>query len=126
MYKFVFEEDTGVLRLKVLGLWTAAEIERFGLEANEHFVAARRSVGYLRLLIDCSHGFICPQDLVEPLAHAGKQYARDDDRMALIVNSSLMKMQVRRMMGDAPSNMFISNNAAVTWLTAHRESAVAA
>ena len=119
MFQFEFDEATGILRVRVLGTWTLAEVERYGREAAGQFAAARRKAGSLLLLIDCSQGYICPQALVDPLARAGMQHARHDDRAALVVNSSLMKLQVKRMTGDAPNTMFISEGAAQTWLTAH-------
>lgn len=119
MFDFTFEDETGILRVTIFGAWTASEVHRFGHDAEGRFAGARAKVGHLRMLIDCSRGFVCPQELVEPLADAGLQYARHDDRVALVVTSSLMKIQIKRMMGNAPSNMFISDNAARMWLLAH-------
>ena len=122
MFEFTFDEATGVLRMKVTGTWTLPEIERYGQEAGRRFAAARAEAGALRLLIDCSAGYICPADLVQPLARAGMQYIRQDDRTAVLVTSSLLKLQIKRMLGadGEPVGMFMSENAAITWLTAYQ------
>jgi hypothetical protein len=118
MFEFEFDALAGILVVRVLGVWTLPEVQRYGREAAGQFASARAKAGRLRLLIDCSKGHICPQDLVEPLARAGLQHSRNDDSAALVVSSSLMKLQVKRMMTDAPVNMFVSESAAKSWLKA--------
>ena len=118
MFEFVYEEATGILCVRVLGLWTMAEVERYGHEAAGQFAAARSRSGMLRLLVDCSAGYVCPRDLVEPLARVGMKYHQDGDRVAVVMSSSLVKLQVRRMMEDGPRDMFGSHAEAQAWLTA--------
>lgn len=46
---------------------------------------------------------------------------RPGDRVAILVSSSLVKMQMRRALSHGEVlNFFISENAAVTWLDAHQ------
>lgn len=116
MFQFAYDDSTGIVRISVLGSWTLTEIARYAAEATDQFAKGRRRTGSLRLLIDCSLGHVCPQALVEPLARAGMRHARADDRIAVVVSSSLMKLQIKRMLGDAPSTMFVSDAAARRWL----------
>jgi len=116
MFEFRFDESSGILRVVVLGTWAQAEIERYGCEAGKQFAAARRRFGALRLLIDCSAGYVCPRDLVESLAESGLQHRLDGDRVAMVVSSGIIRLQIKRMMGMVPPDMFDSDSAARAWL----------
>jgi len=130
MFKFEFDDGAGILIVRVLGVWTMPEIERYGREAGSQFRSARFKAGSLRLLVDCSGGHICPRDLVEPLGRAGMQHSRGDDRAAMVVGSSLSKLQVKRMSEGAPAQIFNSEREARIWLAemaaAGRQTAAAA
>lgn len=118
MFNFAFEPATGILRIHVTGSWTLPEVERYAQEAGVQFAKARQHAGTLRLLIDLSRTEILSQAIIDPLAKAGMQYARPDDQVALVVSSALMKLQMKRMIGDAPTPIFISDEEAASWLTA--------
>jgi hypothetical protein len=118
MFEFRFDEASGILRVVVLGTWTRAEIERYGREAGEQFADARRRSGALRLLIDCTAGYVCPRDLVEALAHAGLQHRQEGDLAAMVASSGIVKLQIKRMMGKVPADMFVDDRAARAWLIA--------
>ena len=117
MFNFAFGPSTGILRVHVTGSWTLPEVERYGQEAGLQFAKARQQAGSLRLLVDLSHTEILSQAIVAPLAKAGMQYSRPDDRVALVVKSALMKLQMKRMIGEAPTPIFVSDEEAASWLT---------
>src|SRR5689334_22969603 len=106
MFDFSFDSTVGVLRVSVTGSWTAAEVERYAREARIQFTEARRKVGNLRLLIDLGAAHVLSQELMDPLAKAGMQYSQPDDRVAMVVGSTLLKLQMRRMLGEAPVPIF--------------------
>lgn len=116
MFNFAFDQHTGILRVEVVGGWTMPEVERYAREAGPQFTAARKKAGHLRLLIDLMATEVLSQAIIEPLAKAGMQYSRADDRVALVVNSTLMKMQMKRMMGDLPNPIFLVREEAAAWL----------
>jgi hypothetical protein len=116
MFNFTYDQTVGLLKVRVDGSWTIDEVQRYGREAGVQFAAARKENGLLRLLIDLSGAHILSQELMDPLAKAGMQYARADDRVALAVASTLLKLQMRRMLGDAPVPIFLSTKEAIDWL----------
>ncbi len=116
MFNFAYDPAAGILRVTVLGSWTMPEVERYAREAGPQFAKAREAAGLLRLLVDLSATDVLSQALMEPLAKAGMQYSLADDRVALVVGSVLLKLQMKRMVGDAPAAIFLSDEAAVTWL----------
>ena len=121
MFNFAFDPSAGVLQVRVNGSWTIAEVERYAREAGVQFGAARKEVGLLRLLIDLTGAHVLSQELMDPLAKAGMQYSRADDRVALAVGSTLLKLQMRRMLGDAPVPIFLSTKDAMDWLLSDKE-----
>ena len=125
MFSFDFDAQQGILVVRVIGMWTLPEVDRYAREAGPQFEAARLRAGSLRLLIELSRTEVLSQNILAPLAKAGMQFAREDDRVALVVASSLMKLQMRRMVGDAPAHIFVSEQAARMWLTAHDQVAAA-
>lgn len=125
MFTFEFEPASGILCVRVAGMWTMPEVERYGREVGARFAAARAQAGALRLLIELSRTEILSQNLLAPLAEAGMRYSQPDDRVAMVVTSSLMKLQMKRMVGDTPVSIFVSEGAARTWLTAHDQTRVA-
>ena len=116
MFTFAFEPTSGILRVQVFGSWTLLEVERYGQEAGQQFAKAREQAKSLRLLVDLTHTEILSQAVIDPLAKAGMQYARHDDRVALVVGSTLMKLQMKRMIGNAPTPIFLSEKEAISWL----------
>lgn len=126
MFNFTFDPAGGILCVRVVGSWTLPEVERYAREARERFIAARQRAGFLRLLIDLSETDILSQTVIDPLAKAGMQYSHPDDRVALVVSSTLLKLQMRRMMGDAPAAIFASADEAAAWLASNESVVVPA
>jgi hypothetical protein len=116
MFNFAYDPTAGLLQVHVTGSWIMPEIERYAREAGPQFAAARKDAGLLRYLIDLSAANILSQEMMEPLGRAGMQYARADDRIALVVGSTLLKLQMRRMLGEAPVPIFLSVQEATDWL----------
>lgn len=125
MFHFAFDSRTGILCVSVVGLWTMPEVERYAREAGPQFMQARKAVGSLRLLIDLTGTEVLSQAIIEPLAKAGMQYSRGDDRVALVVNSTLMKMQMKRMIGNAPTPIYLERGLAEAWLLSSDDAASA-
>jgi hypothetical protein len=116
MYAFSFEQRSGILRVKVTGSWTLPDVARYASEAGLQFEKARGLAGRLRLLVDLARTDILSQDVIDPLAKAGMQYSQPTDKVAIVVQSMLMKLQMKRMIGDAPSPIFLSEAEAASWL----------
>lgn len=125
MFNFVYDQTAGVLQVRVDGSWTISEVERYAREAGVQFNAARTAGGSLRYLIDLTGAHVLSQELMDPLAKAGMQYSRDDDRIALVVGSTLLKIQMRRMLGDAPVPIFLSAKEAMNWLLSEKAASAA-
>lgn len=121
MFNFSFDPSAGVLQVRVEGSWTAAEVDRYAREARIQFTEARKKAGNLRLLIDLGAAHVLSQELMDPLAKAGMQYSQPDDRVAMVVGSTLLKLQMRRMLGEAPVPIFLSGPEALNWMLSGKD-----
>lgn len=118
MFEVQLEDGTGILMVKVLGAWTRTEVHRYRLVIRELLPEARRRFGGVRILVDSRRGKAVPQDLLAPLARVRDGLMHADDRIAGLVESSMRKMQVRNTVANPNWQLFLSEAAARTWLTA--------
>lgn len=116
MFNFTYRPDQGIMQVDVVGSWTVDEARRYGAEAGPQFARARAHAGRLRLLLNLLHNEILGQDIIVPLTSAGMRHARGDDRMALVVSSMLMKLQMRRMFSESGAPIFSTIAEADAWL----------
>lgn len=123
MFSFSFDSQAGILMVRPVGAWTLDEIGRYSDELAIHVPKARRAAGELRLLIDNRACQLATRELAEPLGRAGAQVAAVDDRIAIIVSTTLMKMQTKRLLGAAPHGVFLTEEEGRAWLTSPAKAA---
>lgn len=106
------------LRVTGVGLWTVAMIDA-------HFVAvaatlrAMRSVrGHAAVLVDLRRAAVQPGPVADALSAWTSKLYIARDRVAIVVASSLVKSQSRRVEIAATRELFVSMNAAELWLCA--------
>ncbi len=115
----------GVILISVTGFFDLPTLRDHFAE-NAAVVKQWRATGRpIRVLINAvdlkphsPEGQVCVQEATAMISRAG-------DKVAILVSSSLVKMQMRRALSrDEILNFFICKNAALTWLdvqqTAHR------
>lgn len=120
MFKIGFEPETGILRSENKGFWTADEARRYMEEIARQASQARRTAGALKLLVDGREADVVPADTAAVLADFERRIiAAPTDRVAVVVGSSLAKMQTRRNFASPQSEIFVSPSAAETWLLAY-------
>lgn len=117
----ITEDDSlGIIRILVSGFFDRPVLE-------EHFSVKNRIVRRWRaqgrpicVLIDAAglkpHS---PENQAFVQEAAARLY-ETSDRVAMLLESSLVKMQMRRALSHGQAEYFISENAAITWLTAHQ------
>ena len=119
MFSFDFDPSLGVLRAHITGNWTVDVVDDYLREllANAHDV--RRATGKLRLLVDVEHS-ILPPDVLERLRVVERSVLQTpDDRIAILLKSSLGKAQLKSVSATDQVASFLSPNAARTWLLAY-------
>jgi hypothetical protein len=116
MFEIAFEEDTGILRVMVLGEWTRSEVDRYRDAIHQAVPEARRRHGALRMLVDSRRGKTVPRALLKPLMQIGDGLMAPEDRVAGLVESSVRKLELRSVVAEW--QLFLSEPAARTWLSA--------
>lgn len=116
-YEIVRDDRLAVIRTRCVGLKLGEEVDRY-LAVLEPIVADMRAChGRVRVLADLRNAPIRTQEAADKMRAGNLRLYRAGDRIALIVESSLLKMQLRRTL-IASQNIFVSPNAAETWVTA--------
>ena len=116
-YEIARNERSGILRIGKVGMQHAEQVDRY-LDVLERIVTETRArFGRIRVLADLRHAPVRTQEAADRMRAGNLRLYRAGDRIALIVESSLLKMQVRRTLVEY-QNIVLSPNAAETWLTA--------
>ncbi|MDO6412874.1 hypothetical protein Q4F19_00620 [Sphingomonas sp. BIUV-7] len=118
LYAIDHDQSSDIIRVSDLAVQSVEEIDRYLGELGREIAAMRARRGTVRLLADLRHSPIRSQAAAERLRRGNLTLYRAGDRVALLVESSLMKMQLRRNLVADYQNIFVSPHAAETWLTA--------
>ena len=119
MYKFNFDQDGGILEVRARGVWTPETVMRYRSDLAVEAVAARAQAGRLKLLFNAVEFSVQPQDAAEKIQLVERVAIEPGDSVAVLLASSLLKLQARRVFeGWSNLDLFVSENAARTWLQA--------
>ncbi|QUT07433.1 STAS/SEC14 domain-containing protein [Sphingobium phenoxybenzoativorans] len=102
------------------GVWTSAVIAAHFSQLEHALQSKRRQFGAARLLCDVRDRGEQPPDIVEEIRLGATLQLKGDDRMAVVTNSSLMKMHLRQELGRDRMQFFMSIETAKIWLDAYR------
>ena len=115
MYTVAFDSDAGIIRMSTTGFWGTQTVAALGAELHPLLVKVKGSGRPVLVLCDA-------RDFPVQTAEVGQAFARMDaelaplrTRMAMVVSSTLNKMQARRAAGDTVS-FFTSCDDAERWL----------
>jgi len=115
-YMVRFDPDSGVLRVTHSGYLSGETYARYREEFASAIADARVTTPILRILIDGREMEEMPP--ADRIAELSRPFI-PEDRIALIVRSSLLKMEARRVAHSPALQTFLSENAAWTWLLAY-------
>ncbi|APR53894.1 STAS/SEC14 domain-containing protein [Sphingomonas koreensis] len=117
LYEIVRDDRVKILRINSVAVQQLADVDRYLATLGDVVRDARLRFGKVRVLADLRNSPIRTQEAAERMRTGNLALYRDGDRVALIVESSLLKMQLRRTLVEY-QNIFLSPSAAETWLTA--------
>ncbi|MGV3768433.1 MAG: hypothetical protein ACO1NM_00225 [Sphingobium phenoxybenzoativorans] len=111
--------DTQTVRVSSGGLWTQADAERSLVVHKRIIREARLRFGSVKAMIDL-------RDVIRPTLESAlwfqstnSEIYREDDRIAVVVKSSVFKIQLRRALMVGTREAFLSMDAAEMWLQAY-------
>lgn len=98
-------------------MFSAEDVAAHFRQLGEIISRRHASGEVVRALIDLKSAAIQPMGIATSIAEAtNRLYSKPTDRVAILVASSLLKMQLRRIHADQPFEIFISEQEARTFL----------
>ncbi len=114
----VYDQAARLIRTGSHGVCTPEQVDRHFAELRAARDLMREQLGYVLILADLRGSVVqSPETTARVQAGTEASFA-PDDRVALIVSSSLEKMQRKRYVTAPGRQLFISENAAIIWLRA--------
>lgn len=118
-YTFDFDEPTRSLRISSHGTWTLEQAELYEHAFRSNLLAARERFGCARVLVDGRAAATNDVAVSRLLGSLGALFNQPGDRLAIVTPSSLRKQQAVREGLPDTIMVFISADAATTWLFAY-------
>jgi hypothetical protein len=115
-----FDPIARLIRAYAGGEWSFQETTQYVAALTDFVEAARSRTGKARVLLDRRDVSSQSAAVSGLLAQANGAIFRADDRIALVVSSSLAKASLRQRMPHPGTKAFLSIDAAETWLQAFR------
>jgi hypothetical protein len=116
MYSFRFNDADGILEVRASGMWNATTVESYRRDLGIEAAAARRRAGKLKLLFNAVGYAVQPQ-IVAQSAQQIDRVVLPGDRVAVVIETSLLKLQARRVFaGWDRIELFVAEDAARSWL----------
>jgi hypothetical protein len=117
IYRIFLDERLGVIRTDVCGFWEADDGVIYFDQLARFIDIARRRFGSVKVLVDRRESPIQSAAVAAQMRTANARLYRPEDRLAIVVDSSLLLMQLRRLFSHAGSRAFLSSEEAEAWLT---------
>lgn len=110
-------DDHHIVHVRVCDVWTPDAAERYW-RAFLPFLHQSRAhfAGYAKALIDRRGAPIMPVAMVQKMREGILEHYRPEDRLALVVDSSPLKAQIRQNYPLLNLDAFLSHDAALAWL----------
>jgi hypothetical protein len=114
-YQLRLSPETGVLHSQVFGYWNVDDAVAYIAAMKTLIVKARLTHGRARLLVDRTRAQVQSHEVAE-LLRGLNSFLNPDDRLAMIVNSTLAKMQLERVTVHKDTVVFTSYAKGLAWL----------
>ncbi len=118
---FRYDHVARIIRITGVGMWTVDYIDVHFAELALLIDRVRARNGEVLALVDLSRAPVQSAEVAKRMhAAIGRLYG-PGDRIALTVQSCLLKAQMKQVSWKENTAIFVSANAAETWLCAHRQ-----
>ncbi len=124
MYSIVFRHELNLIDIRWSGLFDQPSVDAYADELVRRFREEGFAPGY-RLRMDMSATSVQPVDAAQAINRRLGAFHRAS-RIAIVTTSAITRLQVRRFMNQPYLRIFKSADAALDWLVASDEAALAA
>lgn len=112
------DSATTIVRVFGSGMWPEPYARAHFEELDRTLRRLRSRGSPLRVLVDIRDAVVQKPETAQCVSAATNNIYRSCDRIAIVVASSLLKLQIRRSTDTGLHRLFSSYNAAETWLLA--------
>lgn len=113
-------QPPGLLYVETSGFWTDEDADDYVAQLDAQVRALRRTQGYALVLVDGRESAVQSASVMARVANIESiLVATERDRAAYVVASSLAKVQAKRLATSQQLKVFVSPDAARTWILAH-------
>lgn len=116
MLTAVFDEDTGIVCTVAEGLASVEEFDSYVPAVTNFLAKSRARHGRSLHLVDAAQSPVQSKDLFEHVTRKSEQAVRVDDRCAVVLESTLARMQIDRMPQSFSRRFFTDRPSATAWL----------
>lgn len=109
-------DEDGVVSVVASGFWSPADLEGHFGELAKAVDAARARLGVARVLVDLRASSVQSQEIFDRLREATSVIYAAEDRIAIVAESTLLTMQMRRLDAKAGRAAFADVDEARGWL----------
>lgn len=117
MIAITYDRQRGIVTSMADGVLTVDDILQAAPETRRLMQQARDDFGRGLYLVDARQTVVQPRDVMEEVERQGSYLSHPEDRMAIVVPSTLASLQSRRAFHAANERVFQSMEEAVAWLT---------
>lgn len=116
MFKVDLDDEARLVRCVCDGFFSVAELRDHATRLREAVAQSRRKFGRARVLVLSPNAVVQTPEVVEATQREAWRATEPGDRMAIVLTSSLTKLQAARTFSSAQERMFSSEAEAVVWL----------
>lgn len=118
MFEFRILDSKKMLAFSMEGLLSIADAEKFNAHVRANIAKARMQLGSLRMLGDARNAPVKQMEISQILDPPSKYLVGRQDRYAIVVATTLHKLQVSRVIDDLRAKVFLAIEEAEEWLRA--------
>lgn len=109
-------DEAGIVSVVASGFWSADDLEGHFADLKTAVERARAQFGQVRVLVDLRASQVQSQEVFHQLRDRTGAIYRERDRIAIVAESTLLTMQMRRLDARAARAAFADAAAARDWL----------
>ena len=121
MFDLHYDPVKRAIFVQATGFHTMSEVQVFMRDCAAATAQSRADCGEVKILVDATDTVVQSDEVMGAFNEADSWAPEPNDRMALLVTSSLAKMQASRSFKNEREKAFVSRDAAWLWLMATRE-----
>jgi len=116
MFQIGYDDAKGIVFTKVEGFWTLADVKACATDMRPYLTAAKNAAGPVLVLCDARKFPVQSPEVASAFRQMELEMGAMRDRMAIVVSSTLVKMQGQRSLDASPIEYFSSIEQAEAWL----------